>query len=340
MAVCVQEGLELRFQPLDTTSLSLRGDSRPDSDEPAITITHGSSTDHRPDFKQAVLELLVSHDGGVPLVRKSWEGNASDTQSFQERAEALMQTFKRSPTPCSLVAASNLDNEDNAPTLAQLGFITRIPGTLKLGSQVLRQARKWDMGQRLDDTTRYGGLAWCHYGMAQRWLVGSSQAALERANTSVDKAWQRASATVQKPLFHLQAKRFETPEAAQSALETLATSWRSHQVATASLREHKRYACKGRPAPTTPLKSVDWQIAAPSRPDQARMRERKQPGACFIIGTHIASRHLSAPEVMRASKAQSRAEGGFRFLTDPRFLVSSLLVKKPCRSQGLLMVMT
>src|SRR5207253_10831764 len=60
-------------------------------------------------------------------------------------------------------------------------FITRIPGTLKLVSQVIRQALKWDMWQRLDDTTRYCGLELCHYGMAQRWLVVSSQAALERA---------------------------------------------------------------------------------------------------------------------------------------------------------------
>ena len=54
-------------------------------------------------------------------------------RSDQERAEALMKTFKRSPTPCYLVADSKLYNEDNAPTLSQLGFITRIPGTLEAG---------------------------------------------------------------------------------------------------------------------------------------------------------------------------------------------------------------
>jgi transposase len=340
VAVCVQEGIELRFQHLDTTSFSLSGDDMPDSDAQAITITHGYSKDHRPDLKQAVLELLVSQDGGVPLVSKSWEGNASDTQIFQERAEALLKTVKRSPTPCYLVADSKLYNEDNAPTLSKRGFVTRIPGTLKLVSQVIRQTLTWDMWHRLDDTTRYCGIELCHYGMAQRWLVVSSQAALERADTSVDKACQRESETIQKQLFPLQAKRFETPEAAQSALGTLATSWRYHQVAPSSVIEHKRYACKGRPAPTTPLKSIDWQIEAQSRPDQERMKERKQQGACLIIGTNIDSRQLSAPEVMQAYKAQSRAEGGFRFLKDPLFFVSSLFVKKPCRIQGLLMVMT
>jgi transposase len=85
---------------------------------------------------------------------------------------------------------------------------------------------------------------------------------------------------------------------------------------------------------------MDWQMAAQSRPDHERMRERKPQGACFIIGTHIASRQLSAPEVMHADKAPSRAEGGCRFLQAPLFFVSSLFVKKPCRMQGLLMVLT
>jgi transposase len=30
----------------------------------AIRIPHGYSKDHRPDFKQVVLELMVSQDGG------------------------------------------------------------------------------------------------------------------------------------------------------------------------------------------------------------------------------------------------------------------------------------
>src|SRR3989442_15865119 len=86
LAVCAQEGIDLRFNHLDTTSFSLSGAYVPDSDEQAITITHGYSRDHRPDLKQAVLELMVSQDGGVPFVSKSWDGNTSDTQIFQERA--------------------------------------------------------------------------------------------------------------------------------------------------------------------------------------------------------------------------------------------------------------
>src|SRR4029077_19470121 len=50
VAVCTQEGIDLRFNHLDTTSFALSGDYVPDSDEHAITITHGYSKDHRPDL--------------------------------------------------------------------------------------------------------------------------------------------------------------------------------------------------------------------------------------------------------------------------------------------------
>jgi transposase len=114
LAVCAQEGIDLRFNHLDTTSFSLRGKYVPDSDEHAMTITHGYSKDHRSHLKQALLELMVSQNGGVPFVSKSWDGNTSDIQIFQEQAQALMSAFKNTPNPRYLVADAKLSHEDNA----------------------------------------------------------------------------------------------------------------------------------------------------------------------------------------------------------------------------------
>ena len=340
LSVCLQEYLDTRFNHLDTTSFSLTGDYVPDSDEHAIAITHGYSKDHRPDLKQAVLELMVSQDGGVPLMSRSWDGNASDTQIFQERAQGLIATFQGSPSPRYLVADAKLYNEGNAAHLKKLGFITRIPGTLKLVSQVIAQALKWDTWQSLDTTTRYQRLELCHYGMAQRWLVVGSQASLERAEASVKKTAQREAEAIQKQLFHLQAKRFETSAQAQEALAVLANKWGYHQVESYELIDHKCYAHKGRPGPETPLKAIAWQMQAQVRLDAERLEEAKQHKACFVLGTNIEAEQLSDAEVIVGYKGQAHAEGGFRFLKDPLFFVSSLFVKKPCRIQGLLMVMT
>ena len=102
---------------------------------------------------------MVSQDGGVPFVSKSWDGNASDTQVFQKRAEALLSAFKDTPSPRYLVADAKLYCEDNATQLSQFGFITRIPATLKVVSQVIGQALQGDTWQSFDDTTRYQSLA-------------------------------------------------------------------------------------------------------------------------------------------------------------------------------------
>jgi transposase len=340
LAVCAHEGIDLRFNHLDTTSFALTGAYVPDSDEQAMTMTHGYSKDHRPDLKHAVLELMVSQDGGVPFVRKSWDGNTSETKIFQERAAALLATLQKSPTPRYVVADSTLYHEDNAANLRALGFITRIPNTLHLVSQVITQALRWDTWQRLDDPTRSQRVEVCHYGMAQRWLVVSSEAAVQRAEAPVNRARQREAEAIAKQLLHVQAKRFETPEAAQAALETLALSWQYHQADACNLIDHTRYACKGRPTPTTPLKAIAWQRQAQVRPHDEQRRQRKQHKACCVVGTTIDASQLSDAEVIRAYKGQAQAEGGFRFLKDPLCFVSSLFVKKPSRIQGLLMVMT
>ncbi len=296
--------------------------------------------DHRPDFKQAVLELMVSQDGGVPFVSKSWDGNTSDIQVFQERARGLMTALQNAPSPRYLIADAKLYHEANAPTLHALGFITRIPNTIGVVSQVIMQALTWDSWHWLDETTRYQGVELCHDGMAQRWLVVFSQAALERAEATVTKARQREYEAIEKQRFHLQAQRFATPEAAQQALASLAKDWQYHPLEASRLIEHKRDARKGRPTPHTPLKAIEWQIDSHVRPNEEAIRHRMQVNACCVLGTTISASALSDPEVMAAYKGQAQVEGGFRFLKDPLLFVSSVFVKKPCRLEGLLMVMT
>jgi hypothetical protein len=181
LAVCVPEGIAQRFHHRDTTRFARSGDSVPASDAPALLSTHGAAKDHRPDLPQAVWELLVSQAGGVPLVRQRWDGHTSDTQIFQARAQALRTAFGSAPTPRSLGAAAQLDTEDRAAPLSKLGLVTPLSGTRKLGSQVSSQALEWGRWHALADRTRSQGLELWHSGMAQRGLVVSAQAALERA---------------------------------------------------------------------------------------------------------------------------------------------------------------
>jgi transposase len=217
-----------------------------------MTITYGDSKDHRPDLKHAFLELMVCQDGGVPFGSNSWDGHTSDIKVFQERAQALVAALQNAPSPRDLIADSKRYHEDTAPNLQTLGCITRIPNTLGSVSQVIAQALAWDTWHPLDDTTRDQCLEVCHDGLAQRWLIVQSEAALERAEATITKARQREEAAITRPLFHRQATRVKTPEVAQDALAALAQRWTYHQLDSATLIAHQRDAGKAVPPRAPP----------------------------------------------------------------------------------------
>lgn len=341
LAVCQQEDIDLRFQSLDTTSFSLTGEYLPDSDEHAILVTHGYSKDHRPDLKQVLLELVVSQDGGIPLISHSWDGNASDTTIFHQRSAAMIKAFSKTKSPRYLIADSKLYTEANAANLAKLPFITRVPGTIKEEPLIITQAWQADAWQPLAEGYRYQRVELCHYGMAQRWLVIYSDAAWQRAAETLKKACAKEGEQLDKQLFHLQATRFDSQQTAQAALDALSNKLRYHRLAQITYTPHHHYAHKGRPSPKDPIQKTLWQIAAQPVVDTDTLHQAQQHKACFVLASPLALAHeLSDGEVFTAYKQQSRVEQGFRFLKDPLFFVSSLFVTKPSRIQALLMVMT
>jgi transposase len=114
LAVCQQEGIALTFTCLDPTSFALTGAYVPETDTQAMAITHGSAKDHRPDLKHAVLDLMVSQDGGVPFLRQRWDGHASDTVVFTERCAALMAQFAARESPRYVIADATVSTEAHA----------------------------------------------------------------------------------------------------------------------------------------------------------------------------------------------------------------------------------
>lgn len=340
LSVCQQEDIDLRFNCLDTTSFSLTGEYMPDSDEHAIAITYGYSKDHRPDLKQAILELMVSQDGGVPFMSKSWDGNASDNAIFKERSAALLKEFAASSGPRYLIADSKLYTKKNAPNLTRLPFITRIPGSLSDVDQVIVQALASDQWQPVDDESSYHRVDLCHYGIQQRWLVVCSQAGIHGASKTIAKAQSKEYEKVNKQLFHLQAQRFHSTEAAHKALDAIVQKLRYYRLESSKLTQHKKYARRGKPTADTPIKAIQWQIEGTVGPDDDSVIEEQRRKACFVLGTSIPDAELSDLEVIAGYKGQGAVERGFRFLKSPEFFVSSLFVKKPSRIVGLLMVMT
>jgi len=339
---CLKEKVDLKFNSEDTTSLSVTGEYAGDVDEHTIQITHGYSKDHRPDLKQIIHELLVSQDGGVPLMMKSWDGNASDNKIFTERSAMLIEHFQQSSMPRYLIADSKLYSEENAANLNQLGFITRIPGTIKEEQKSIVSAIAKDEWCQLNDENRYSVRHLEHCGILQRWIVVFSNKARQRASETLNKAVKKERDKIESQLWHLSNKPFDCPHDAQQAAIDMVHKCRYHVISEQSVTKKNRHAGLGRPKKGIEPKQVECFAHAKVIEDVDAIAARLDEKSCYVLGTNIDKSVLTPEEIINAYKQQNTSieNMGFRFLKDPLFFVSSLFLKKPSRIMGLLMVMT
>lgn len=339
--VCKQAGVDCTFTSLDTTSFSVTGEYAEDTDENTIKMMHGYSKDHRPDLKQAILELVVSQDGGFPLMMHCFSGNASDNKIFKARCAQLVKCFKNSDAPHYVVGDSKLYHADNAPHLRELSFVTRIPRSYAEEQMAVKKAWEVSDWQPVDEANRYYEYRIRHFEMDQRWMVVHSQAAQKRANKvlyrKTDQEYKKAVAD----LKHLRNTDFACASDAQAAAERLNRAFQFHEIILTDPAPYDYYAAPGRPKktdfPTHTVYRVTGTIIGLFKQRKAYLEQK----SCYVIGTNTTSKTLDAGQVIEAYKNQNASvESGFRFLKDPQFFTASFFIKKPSRIMALLMIMT
>ena len=337
LQACSKEGINLKYGHADTTSISLTGEYDSCCDLERINVTYGYSKDKRPDLKQIVHELMVAHDGGVPFMAKSWDGNESDNVILRERAKQVIKAFKESDLKC-LVADAKLYAAENIPMLKQINFITRIPRSIKQETQVINQALAEDTWEIDHKGNKIREILVNHCNLEQRWIVIHSDQAQERVKKTLNKAVVKEKSCVDKALFHLQAQRFGCEDDARKALKALAKKLSYHRIVKEKINTIKCYEKRGKPKGKP--QNLMYQIEAIALFDQDAFNLKQKQRSCFVLSTNMPQEELDAQGVLVMYKGQDKIEKGFAFLKSPEFFASSLYLKKPSRLEGLLMVMT
>lgn len=337
-------GLTPRVAHLDSTSFHVDGryNSAEEPDAQVIHITRGYSRDHRPDLNQVMLDLLVEHQAGIPLLMKPLSGNTSDASDFGQVVTEHIAQLHTTYGTSYLVADSALYSEENLQKLAHTGsrWITRVPATLTEAQHALVQAIPATMIP-LRAGYRYQALASTYGGVAQRWLLIYSEHRRPQARRTVDKQQLQQSTDEVKAFQKLCRTTFACAADAQQALNTLAHGLRATAVLEVTVRATPRYHRRGRPGQGTPPAQVVYQIEGALASSIATREALVAQQSCFILATNeLDDTQLPAQQVLEGYKGQKHAERGFRFLKDPRFLASTLYLKKPERLMALLMVMT
>jgi transposase len=337
-------GLTPRFAHLDSTSFHVDGRYNCDEtpEEQVIHITRGYSRDHRPDLNQVMLELIVEHQAGIPLLMKPLSGNSSDGQEFGHIVHAHIAQLQTTYGITYLVADSALYSDANLQKLAatHIKWITRVPATISEVQAAMAQVDPQALAPLIEGY-RYHEVPSTYGSVEQRWLLIYSEHRQAQAQRTVDKQWRQQSDHEVKAWKKLCGMPFACEADARQALGSFAQTLQATFLSTSTVRAQPRYRQRGRPRAQTPPDQVVYHIDGALASALAARQARIDQHSCFILATNeLDAAQLPPHEVLAGYKGQVHAERGFRFLKDPQFFASSFYLKKPERIMALLMVMT
>ena len=333
-----------RFAHLDSTSFHVDGryNSDEEPDEHVIHITRGYSRDQRPDLNQVMLDLMVEHQAGIPVLMKPLSGNSSDVTDFGQIITDHMAQMQITYGLTYLVADSALYSAENLQKLAETRtqWITRVPATLREAQAVLAQADPQTMAS-LTEQYRYQVVPSTYGGVEQRWMLIHSEPRQPQAQRTVDKQLRQQSEQEVKAWKKLCGTPFACEADARQALSVFEQSLQATFLHNSTVHATPRYGTRGRPRHSAPPAQVGYHIAGALTSSLTVRQARIDQHSCFILATNeLDDTQLSPQELLASYKGQSHAERGFRFLKDPQFFASSFYLKKPERIMALLMVMT
>lgn len=340
-------GLTSRFAHLDATSFSFHGeyeseeDSNESSEDGVISVQQGYSRDRRPDLNQVVLDLMVEHQAGLPVLMEPLSGNSSDQGSFPELIDRHLSHLQRAHGFDYVVADSALYSADHIGDLDEAGtkFITRVPGTIEEARQALEEADLEAM-KSLADGYRATALHSEYGDVRQRWLLIWSEEAEKRAIDQAAKQLEREHTEEKKAFRELKQQEFACREDAEKALDAFEEDLTASILAEGRVLRATHFAIN---SDGTPVETgeVSYLLQGQLVPSEARENELVKKKSLFILATNeLDKEKLTDEELLKGYKGQHSVERGFRFLKNPELLADPLYLQDEKRIMALLMVMT
>ena len=340
--IALEKGLLGKNAHLDTTSISVIGEYDVEEEDGVPKITYGHSKDHRPDLKQVVLSLTTTGKARFPIWMEALDGNSSDKANFHEtlrKMTAFQEQLKEAPS-FIFVADSALYTPEKLLNAPHLRFISRVPETIK-EAQLLCQTPKEDLcWTELRDGYAMTNLGSLYGGIKQRWQLIFSEQACKREQKTLIRKIATEGEQLDKELWHAGNRMYTCKLDAEKAAKTLSKGVRYHTIFHA-IEVVKKHADSGKPKRDKVPQIIGYQIHAKSERDAEKIAKKEITLGRFILATNVLDyEHLRDDTILAEYKQQSQVEGGFRFLKDPCFQVSSVFLKSPHRIEALMMVMT
>jgi transposase len=289
-----------------------------------------------------MLEWIIEPQAGMPVLMKPLSGNSRDVQEFGQVVSAHSAHWQTTSGTTDLGADSALYSAATLQRFAhtQIKWMPRVPATLSDAQAVLGQTDPPTMTP-LADGYRDRVMPSTDGGVEPRWVLIYSAQRHSHAQHTVNKQLRKPGDQEVNTFKKLCRPTFACEAAAQQALATFAHRVRATFLHQAALRHRPRDDKRGRPGqgafPAQVIYMLEGTLASAIAAHQPVVNQ--QSG--FSLATNeLDNAQLPPQELLAGYKGQALAERGVRFLKAPRFLASSLYLKKPERIMALLIGMT
>jgi transposase len=332
-------GIALRYVHLDSSSFHVHGDYEGIGEETqVIRITQGYSKEHRPDLKQVVLNLMTAQESALPIWLEALSGNSNDKKSFPETVRMYFEQWQTEDPPYVIMDSAGY-SQKTIETMGVHGWLMRVPETLALAQQLVRETQQADMTEL--QAGYWGRETVCEYArVKQRWLVVFSEIGYQRELKTLEKKQAKEFGKAEVAWRKICRQVFNCTEDAQQAQLTFDQRWKFHQT-QAEILPVRQYPQPGRPAAGAQPDVIGYQLKGEVIADEQELVAFRARLGKFIVATNqMDVDRLSVQEMLRYYTAQGiSVERGFRFLKDPLFFAHSLFLKSPGRIMALLMIM-
>lgn len=330
--VCKQCKVDTKFQHLDTSVMQLQGEY----DTATELLKFGRPKKGQSGLKQFLISMMVSNDGGVPLLADIIPGDKADQTHFREVLKRLGAAMKESGEDVYHIADAALYTEKNIKELSTspIKFVTRVPNSLTEAKNIYSLVQEPDM-EVYDDNYKTYPLSSLYGGVKQRWLMVFSKAAHAKELETMCKSIRKERRGLRKEINKLERLSFACEKDAQKAIKLFSNKGAYHELKSFSVvrKERKR-------APKEVFK-----VQVKVKLSKQKVEYEKQLRGKFIIATNELEdftgqrKTLTYEEMLSYYKDQSKVEQGFRFLNDPLCMADAIYLKKESRIKALATVM-
>jgi transposase len=308
LAACARFGLDTSSVALDMTNFATFIDT---GNARAPIAQRGKAKQKRSDLRLAGLGLVVTRDGGVPLLSHAYPGSKPDVTQFPEmitalaaRHAALAAAAGQQGTEMTVVFDAGQNSEANFALLAgtNLHYVGSVPASDCRDLPALPAAAR-----SVADKDRFGGLTACD---TRRDVYGTGR---------------RAILTHSPELHAHQARGFDGTTLAKAArkLDELAATLARGKTRRARAKVGAEIG-KITHDPWV-RRVITWQLAG-DQPGDLRLSWDIDTAARAALEEEIFGKHVlitdhddwPAAEVIASYRSQSEAEFSFRQMKDPR----------------------